>query len=65
MKYEEVSWYSERLHREMHIKVYGLAVIAFPCLSKQSDDFYNHGMIDVLAPFIYDKQGGSIRCLTS
>ena len=55
MKYEEVSWYSDRLHREMRIKIYGhygRAVIAFPCLGKLSDDFYNNGMIDALAPFI-------------
>ena len=55
MKYEEVSWYSDRVGRYMRIKIYGhygKPVIAFPCQSKQSDDFYNNGMIDVLAPFI-------------
>lgn len=55
MKYEEVSWYSNRVEREMRIKIYGhygMPVIAFPCQDKQSDDFYNNGMIDVLAPFI-------------
>lgn len=55
MRYEEVSWYSTRLNREMRIKIYGHygpAFIAFPCQDKQSDDFYNNGMIDVLATFI-------------
>lgn len=55
MKYEEVSWYSERLNREMRIRIYGHfgpAVIAFPCQDKQSDDFSNHGMIDALSWFI-------------
>ena len=49
MKYEEVCWYSERMHRDMRIKVYGHfgpAFIVFPCQDKQSDDFYNNGMID-------------------
>jgi len=55
MQYEEVCWYSDRLNREMRIKVYGHygpAIIAFPCQDKQSDDFYNNGMIDVLSSFI-------------
>lgn len=55
MRYEEISWFSERLNRLMRIKVYGHygpAVIAFPCQNKQSDDFYNHGMIDVLTPLL-------------
>ena len=55
MKFEEVSWYSERLNREMHVKIYGHygpAFIAFPCQDKQSDDFANNGMIDALAPLI-------------
>ena len=55
MQYEEVSWYSERLHRDMGIKIYGhygTPVIAFPCQDKGNDDFYHHGMIDALAPLI-------------
>ena len=55
MKYEEVSWYSDRLKRTMRIKIYGHygpAFIAFPCQDKQSDDFDNHGMIATLSPFI-------------
>ena len=55
MRYYETIWYSERLNREMRIKVYGhygKPVIAFPCQDKQSDDFYNNGMIDALTPFI-------------
>lgn len=55
MQYEEVSWYSDRLHREMHIKIYGhygYPVIAFPCQDKQSDDFSNNGMINALSELI-------------
>ena len=55
MEYFSISWYSERLNRQMEIKVYGhygKPVIAFPCQDKHSDDFANNGMIDALAPFI-------------
>ena len=55
MKYEEVCWYSDRLGRDMRIKIYGHfgpAVIAFPCQDKQSDDFSNYGMIDALSWFL-------------
>ena len=55
MQFEEVSWFSPSLEREMRIKIYGHygpAVIAFPCQDKQSDDFSNNGMIDALAPII-------------
>ena len=47
MKYEEVSWYSERLNRYMKIRIYGHygpAFIAFPCQDKLSDDFSNNGI---------------------
>ncbi|MCR4911622.1 MAG: esterase [Bacilli bacterium] len=67
MKYEEASWYSERLERWMHIKVYGHygpAFIAFPCQNKQSDDFYNNGMIDALSWYL---ENGKMKlfCLDS
>ena len=55
MKYEEVSWYSERLSRYMKIRIYGHygePIVAFPCQDGHSDDLANNGMIDVLAPFI-------------
>ena len=61
MQYEETVWYSERLHRDMRIRIYGHygpAVIAFPCQDKLSDDFYHNGMIDALAPFI---DGGRMK----
>ena len=67
MKYEEVSWYSPRLEREMRIKVYGHygpAFIAFPCQDKQSDDFYNNGMIDALKEFL-DAGKMKLFCLDS
>ena len=67
MKYEEVSWYSERLAREMRIKIYGHygpAFVAFPCQNKQSDDFSNNGMIDALSWFL---ENGKMKlfCLDS
>ena len=55
MKFEEVTWYSERLGRDMTVKIfghYGPAFIAFPCQNGDSDDLPKHGMIDTLAPFI-------------
>ena len=67
MKYEELSWYSDRLNREMRIKIYGHygpAFIAFPCQDKQSDDFSNNGMIDALSFYL---ESGKIKlfCLDS
>ena len=55
MQYEEYSWFSYRVNREMRIRVYGHygeAVVAFPCQGQYSDDFANNGMIDALAPLI-------------
>ena len=67
MQYEQVTWYSERLGRDMTIRVYGhygVPIIVFPCQDKQSDDFANNGMIDVLSPYINE---GRIKlfCLDS
>ncbi|MBE6136406.1 MAG: esterase [Erysipelotrichaceae bacterium] len=67
MQYEEVSWYSERVNRWMRIKVYGhygVPVICYPCQGKQSDDFYNNGMIDNLADYI-DQGKIKLYCLDS
>ena len=67
MKYEEVCWYSDRLHREMRIKIYGRygpAFIAFQCQNKQSDDFYNNGMIDAIYTFLEDGKM-KLYCLDS
>ena len=55
MQYEEISWYSERLGKNMNIKIYGhygQSVLAFPCQHMMSNDFYNNGMIDALSPLI-------------
>lgn len=67
MQYEEVSWYSDRLGRNMRIKIYGHygpAFVAFPCQDKQSDDFSNNGMIDALSWYI---ENGKMKlfCLDS
>ena len=67
MKYEEVSWYSERVNRTMRIKIYGHygpAFIAFLCQDKQSDDFSNHGMIDVLSRYLEEGKM-KLYCLDS
>ena len=57
MQYEEEVWYSERLNRNMKIRVYGhygIPILCFPCQDKQSDDFANNGMIDNLSDYIED-----------
>ena len=57
MKYEEVGWFSERVNRYMRVKIYGHygpAFIVFPCQDKQSDDFYNNGMIATLSSLLND-----------
>lgn len=67
MQYEEVSWYSDRVNRWMRIKIYGhygVPVICYPCQGKQSDDFYNNGMIDNLADYI-DQGKIKLYCLDS
>ena len=67
MQYEEVKWYSSRVNREMRIKIYGhygVPIICYPCQGKQSDDFYNNGMIENLSDYINE---GKIKlyCLDS
>ena len=67
MKYEETTWFSERLGRNMRIKVYGHygpAFIAFPCQNGNADDWYNNGMIDALSWFL---ENGKIKlfCIES
>ena len=55
MQYEEAFWYSDRLRRNMGVKIYGhygFPVLAYPCQNKGNDDFYLNGMIDALAPLI-------------
>jgi len=55
MQYEEVSWYSNRIKQHMRVKVYGhygISILVFPSLYKQSDDFYNNGVIDALEDYI-------------
>ena len=55
MQYEETSWYSSRVNREMKIRIYGhygVPILVFPCQDKQSDDFSNNGMIDTLSWYI-------------
>lgn len=61
MKFEEATWYSERLGRDMNIKIYGHygePFIGFPCQNGQSDDLEGNGMIKALEPFI---EAGKIK----
>lgn len=65
MRYEEASWYSERLGRWMKIRIYGhygQPVLAFPCQNQPGDDFANHGMIDALS-FLIDSGRMKLYCL--
>ena len=61
MKYEEASWYSPHVNREMRIRIYGhygVPFICFPCQEKQSDDFASNGMINALKDYI---ESGKIK----
>ena len=61
MQFEEISWYSPHVNREMRIKIYGhygTPIICFPCQDKDSSDFANNGMIDALHDYI---EGGRIK----
>ena len=52
MKKEYRSWYSDRLHREMHIRVYGhtgTPLLILPTQDSMCDNFENFGMIDTVA----------------
>ena len=55
MKREYRSWYSDRLQREMHIRVYGhtgTPLLILPTQDSMCDNFENFGMIDTVAPEI-------------
>ena len=61
MNFEEATWYSERLGRNMNIKIYGHygePFIGFPCQNGQSDDLEGNGMIKALERFI---EAGKIK----
>lgn len=61
MQFEEISWFSPHVNREMRIKIYGhygLPIICFPCQGKDSNDFANNGMIDALTDYI---ESGKIK----
>ena len=52
---EHISWYSERLQRDMSIRIYGdkgTPVLVFPTQDAMSDNFENFGMIDTLAGYL-------------
>ena len=55
MKREYRSWYSDRLQREMNIRVYGhtgTPLLILPTQDSMCDNFENFGMIDTVAPEI-------------
>ncbi len=61
MRIKEVNWYSERLNREMYLKIYGHA--GKPCLVVPSQDgrrgdFESFGMVGSCAPWI---EGGKLQ----
>ena len=52
---EHISWYSERLQRDMSIRIYGdkgTPVLVFPTQDAMSDNFENFGMIDTLSGYL-------------
>jgi esterase/lipase superfamily enzyme len=55
MHIEEHHWYSQRLERDMAVKVYGhwgQPVIVFPCSRGRYFDYEGMGMVAAIAPFI-------------
>ena len=61
MQYEEISWFSPHVNREMKIRIYGhygIPFICFPCQDKDSSDWANNGMIDHLSDYI---ESGKIK----
>lgn len=67
MKYEETSWFSTRVNRNMNIKIYGhygIPIILFPSFNKDNTEFCDGGMIDAIADYIND---GKVKlfCLQS
>lgn len=61
MEKKDVSRFSQKLRRDMSIRIYGKAgtpLIVFPTQDAMSDNFENFGMTETLAEFI---DGGKIR----
>lgn len=55
MHIEYHRWYSPRLGQDMELKVYGhfgRPIMVFPCSEGRFFDYENHGMLEVLAPYI-------------
>ena len=55
MKIHELNWYSDRLHRDMPVKVYGHAgkpCLVIPSQDGKHNDFEGFGMVDACAPWI-------------
>ena len=65
MQFESITWYSDRLGRNVNIKVYGhygQSVLAFPCQNGMSDDFANNGMIEALS-FLIEEGRMKLFCV--
>ena len=55
MEIHELNWYSERLHRNMPVKIYGHAgkpCLVIPSQDGKHNDFEGFGMVDACAPWI-------------
>lgn len=55
MHIEYHRWYSPRLGQDMELKVYGhfgKPIMVFPCSEGRFFDYENHGMLEVLGPYI-------------
>lgn len=55
MQIQELNWYSERLHRQMPLKIYGHAgksCLVIPSQNGRHNDFEGFGMVNACAPWI-------------
>ena len=55
MQIKELSWYSDRLYRDMPLKIYGHAgkpCLVIPSQNGKRNDFEGFGMVEVCRPWI-------------
>lgn len=59
MKKEIKSWYSEKINREMSVRIYGSGgspILVFPTQDAMSDNFENFGMIETLKNYLEEEK---------
>jgi len=59
MQFEGVCWYSDRLEKDMNVRVYGTGgtpILAFPTQDAMCDNFESFGMVDALAPELMNQK---------